>query len=131
MQHASKWRTPATNPQAALVPLVGTEWLLNEMQGKQLVHDSVVTATFGEDNLVQGASGCNDYSTLYRTDGDAMEIDPDIHSTLEECEEAIMAVESLYLASLQKVKSFEIEAEVLFMRDGDGAVTLVYGASSE
>ena len=119
---------PPANPDAALVPLVGTEWVLNEMQGEHLVHEGNVTAHFGEEGKLAGSAGCNDYSTRYVIDGDSIAIDPNIESPPKVCEDAAMAVESLYLASLQSASSYELEAEVMFMRDADGTVTLVYDA---
>ena len=104
---------------------------LNEMLGEQLIHEAAVTALFDEDGTLTGSAGCNDYTTHYRIDGGEITIDPNIHSTLMDCGEAIMAAESLYLASLQEASVYEIEGEVMFMRDNEGTVTLVYGARSD
>jgi len=122
---------PESGSDAASMPLAGTEWLLNQMQGQQLVHDATVTARFSDDGMLTGRAGCNEYATTYVVDGTNLMIDPNFDSGTEVCGEVWMTVQSVYLASLQQVASYEIQGSVLFMRNGDGAVTLVFGAGSE
>lgn len=123
--------SPSTSAETGQVPLVGTEWFLNEMQSQQLVHDEAVTALFNDDGTLEGVAACNSYTTRYETDGGELFIDPAIEAGANVCEQAAMALESIYLSSLQAAKSFEIDEEVLFMRDEDGTVTLVFDASGE
>jgi heat shock protein HslJ len=118
----------ASTPDSAQAPLVGTEWLLNELHGEHLIHEESVTARFGADGMLEGLAGCNEYMTPYQTDGSEIAIDPNFDAGDNVCGEAIMAVESAYLATLQQVAAFEIEEAVLFMRDDNGSVTLVYDA---
>ncbi|MFN2203109.1 MAG: META domain-containing protein [Caldilineaceae bacterium] len=123
--------TPVPESDGASIPLVGTEWLLDQMQGQQLVHDATVTARFSDDGMLMGRAGCNDYATTYTVDGADLTIDPNFDSGMEVCGEVWMTVESVYLASLQQVASYEIQGAVLFMRNGDGTVTLVFGVGSQ
>jgi len=123
--------TAPADTQAAMVPLAGTEWVLNEMQGQQVADNGAVSALFGEDGKLTGAAGCNDYETKYEAGDTELVVDPAFQSTDKECEEAVMEAESVYLASLQRAASFEIEDEVMFIRDGDGTVILVYGVGAE
>jgi heat shock protein HslJ len=123
--------TPPADSQAAAVPLVGTIWSLTEMQGEQVPEDNSMSAQFEDDGTLLGEAGCNTYQTTYEAGDSELVIDPAFQSTDKECESTVMEAESIYLASLQRAASFEIEDEVMFIRDGDETAILVYGVGTE
>lgn len=110
------------------VDLVGTEWTLTSLEGKDLLPDTTITATFGEDGTLGGKSGCNSYNTTYETDGDKMVVSELIAATMMMCEEAVMDQEQGYFLSLSATATHEIKGSELTLNDGGGSPRLVFTA---
>ena len=72
-----------------------------------------------ESGQLGGVSFCNHYSSPYRLDGDALEIDG-LGGTEMGCDPDVMAAESAYLSALGAVGVARIEGEDLVLT-GDGA----------
>ncbi len=86
---------------------------------------TTITANFDAKNL-SGNSGCNDYGGPYKTDATKIQIGP-LASTQRACAQAaVMQQESEYLAALDTVRTFSVDANgaTLFRADGGIAVTM-------
>jgi heat shock protein HslJ len=86
---------------------------------------TTITATF-DGKTMNGNAGCNDYNGPYKTDGTKIEIGP-VASTLKACaDNAVNQQETEYLAALDQVREFGVDANgvTLFRADGGIAVTM-------
>jgi heat shock protein HslJ len=106
--------------------LIGTAWLLASYADAEGVATAVVTtatAVFGQDGTLSGSAGCNSYSAGYEVNGDRITIKAPI-STRMFCEQpaGVMEQEAAFLAAIERAASFEIAADELTLRDGEGEV---------
>lgn len=77
---------------------------------------------------VTGFAGCNTYDAVYRTGGRMLLVSM-AATTLVACGETADAFESAYLDLLQRSRFYNVRAETLTIRGGDGAVLLVFDAA--
>jgi heat shock protein HslJ len=115
-------------------PLVGPLWQLSSFVDKEtarsVLAETEITATFDEEGSLGGSSGCNNYSTTYEVSGDQISISGPIASTMMMCPApGVMDQESEYLAALEMVSSYTIEAEQLTLYDAQGQTILTYTVS--
>lgn len=114
---------------AETVPgLAGSNWdVTSYNNGNQavvsLILDTEITAQFGEDGVLSGFGGCNNYTTSYQVDGESITIGP-AASTMMFCEapEGVMEQEAQYLAALSTAVTFRIDGPRMEMRDAEGAM---------
>jgi heat shock protein HslJ len=116
-------------------PLVGTVWQLTSYNtGTDAVSSPLagteITAVFEEDGRLGGSASCNDYAASYEVFGAQISVGP-VASTMMMCPgpEGIMDQERAYLASLEAVRSYEIQSKQLTMFGPDGEVVLTYTVS--
>jgi len=86
---------------------------------------TTITASF-DGKTMSGNSGCNNYSGPYKTDSTKIEIGP-VAATQRACaDNAVNQQESEYLAALDTVREFGLDANgaTLFRADGGIAVTM-------
>jgi heat shock protein HslJ len=108
--------------------LAGTSWtVISYNNGNEAVVTVIIgtelTADFGEDGSLSGSAGCNNYTTSYQVDGEAISIGP-AATTRKMCAEpeGIMEQEAQYLAALETAATYRMEGENLEMRTADGAM---------
>ena len=111
--------------------LAGSRWMLDELGGQPPLEGSVITANFSDDGAVTGTSGCNRYRAGVTINGDAIQVDEAIASTLMACDEALMAQEGAYLAALVAARTFTISGEALTLKDAGGATSTTFVAESQ
>lgn len=109
---------------AAVPDLDGSEWQLVELNGSPLPVYVKIMLSF-KDGLAGGQGACNGYGADYTQDGYTLAFQPAM-STLMYCE-GVMEYETGYLQAFDKVKSFQLEDDVLSLLDESGAVLLVFG----
>ena len=107
-------QAPQVLPTADLsVLLVGQLWVLvamGDVANPLVVEEgTLVTATFGEDGVLSGSGGCNQYSGAYRLDGDQLAAGP-FASTMMACEVG-MDQEGRYLTALEKAQRIAFTPE--------------------
>ena len=116
------------------ISLIGTNWEVvsyNNGQGGvvSILPDTRVTALFGDDGVLSGSGGCNNYSAGFEADGQTMVIGPAVSTEMFCVEpEGVMEQETLYLAALQNASTFQINNDVLELRDANGALQASYKA---
>jgi heat shock protein HslJ len=99
---------------ASSLPLTGTNWVLTDTVSLGVpLSGTSVTAQFGTDGRLAGNSGCNSYTTTYKTSGSNMSISATIAGSLVACAGATGAVEQAYLAKLPTATSFSISGSTL------------------
>jgi heat shock protein HslJ len=110
-------------------PLVGSWQVTGYNNGAEAVVSVAIgtelTASFGADGILQGSSGCNDYSGSYVSNGETLSIGP-LATTRKACAEPIMDQEARFLAALQAATGYRLEPHiiVLLLPDGAGGVIL-------
>jgi heat shock protein HslJ len=114
--------------------LVGQQWRLQSFNnGRNAVESvmlgTVVTASFGPNDMVSGSSGCNQYFGPYTRSGDSLMVGP-LATTRMACDPPIMAQEAAYLAALQAATVLSIRADQLWLRDANGAIQAIFVTSS-
>ncbi|NKQ37184.1 MAG: META domain-containing protein [Chloroflexi bacterium] len=110
--------------------LAGTSWdVISYNNGNQAVVSviigSKITANFGEDGVLSGNAGCNDYTASYEINGDALTIGP-AAATRKLCAEpeGIMEQEAQYLAALETIATFTTDGEQLRTRTAEGSMAV-------
>lgn len=88
--------------------LIGTQWVLEQLDGEPPVEDTVVTARFTHDGMILGSGGCNRYHTAFTASGDTIEIDSEIATTRMACDEPVTVQEASYLVALAAARTSEI-----------------------
>jgi len=109
--------------------LANTEWLLSIMDGSPIASGTNVTIGFG---LAQasGFSGCNQYSAGYQTDGSRGLNFGAVAGTRMACEQAVMAFETKYYASLAQVARYALAGGNLTMLDRVNNVLLTFAPAA-
>jgi heat shock protein HslJ len=90
-----------------------------------VVAGSELTALFGDDGLVSGNSGCNDYRATYSVDGRTIAIGPIATTRLACSTDELATQESLFLTALGASTRFELAGDKLTLRNADGAAQVV------
>ncbi len=112
--------------------LAGTSWKVTGVNRNGGVETSALTekltADFGKDGTVSGDGGCNRFTGKYTQDGTTIAI-TDVGSTMMGCEQDVMALETDYLAALQKATSAKVSGTTLELRDDSGAVQVTLRAA--
>ncbi|MDX1413703.1 MAG: META domain-containing protein, partial [Candidatus Promineifilaceae bacterium] len=118
----------------AAVSLTGTNWeVVSYNNGNQAVISVIdgtrITAVFGDDGVMGGSAGCNNYSAGFETEGENIVIGP-AASTEMFCAdpEGVMDQETLYLAAIQSATVFSIDNDMLELRDDNGALQASFRA---
>ena len=108
------------------VSLTGPAWqVLSVNNGREAIvsvlPETQLTATFGEDGIVDGNTGCNSYRGLYTVTG-AMIAFGSLIATRRAClSVAAAAQEQAFLAALVASTSYELLGDRLTLRDDAGA----------
>ena len=106
----------AGSTSGAVVDLVGTRWVLEELDGSTLV-DTFPTIAFGGDGSVTGSAGCNTFSGTYAVDGTSLGVGP-LGTTKMACADPTMFVESAFLAALRGVTGWSVRPDGRLVLDG-------------
>lgn len=104
--------------------LAGTNWKVISVGEVQVAEGMEVTMLF-QDAGIGGNSACNSYFADYTQDGASLTFG-NAGSTMMYCEgEGIMAMETTFLSSLEKVRSFRFELGNLVFSDENGQTVIV------
>ena len=106
--------------------LVGTEWELLSLNGRQPVEGSEITIAFTEDEI-SGNAGCRGYRGTYRASGDDISF-PELGMTDPECagSEALILQEGEYTTSLEWATNYRLSEGQLEILTARGE-TLLFG----
>jgi heat shock protein HslJ len=115
-------------PAAEVSELEGVPWVL--ASGVEVVgwEDVAPSATFA-DGRVAGSTGCNRFNGAYTADGESLELSQ-VASTEMACMPPADAVESAFLAALQRVAVWGVEDDELVLHDADHEEVLRFRAAT-
>jgi|GEM_PF-2897993 len=108
--------------------LVGTTWELTSLAGSDVVEDTTVTLTLGEENAVTGDTGCNVYRGSYMLDGQAISFGP-LLTTRRAClSDEAAAQEQAFLAAMENASDYVQQGDQLTINTTEGE-QLIFMAS--
>ncbi len=105
--------------------LKNTQWLLININGKELLRGTRITLRFSR-GIMGGSAGCNSYSSDYNMDESTIKI-KELMRTSMGCEKpvGILQQESKYLKLLNSANGYKIEGEKLYLKKDEKKI-LVY-----
>jgi len=111
-------------PPDPIAPLLGTEWVADDLGGRGVVANLQSTLRFDAADKVSGRGGCNRYAgPLTQQDGE-VHIGPLAGARIA-CPPAVMDQEVRFLIALQKVRRIELrEGDKLVLLDDTGAALI-------
>lgn len=110
---ADLWLVRSTeSPDAQGGGLLGTVWVLEDLQGSGVLADVQATLEFPEAGKVAGSGSCNRIFGTVEIASNAMRFSP-LGSTRMACPEAVMTQEGKYLKALQDGERFAIDGTTL------------------
>jgi heat shock protein HslJ len=103
--------------------LAGRTFTATEVQGHELVEGSSVTLTFDE-NAISAQAGCNTLNGAASWDGDTLDVQEPMASTLMACEEALMAQDQWLASFLTSSPALEVDGDAVTLGDDTTSMTL-------
>ena len=103
--------------------LAGRTFTATEVQGHELVEGSSVTLTFDE-NAISAQVGCNTLFGDASWDGDTLDVQEPMASTLMACEEALMAQDQWLASFLTSSPALEADGDAVTLGDDTTSMTL-------
>ena len=101
--------------------LIGGEWIVEDINGGEIIDNSRASLKFDDDGRVAGMSSCNSYGAQYSLSGEGLTISR-AAATLRACAPALMNQERKFFDALSKVSGFTIDATgALILTGPDGA----------
>lgn len=110
--------------------LVGTSWVLTELNGEPSAEGVDTTLSFREDGA-GGRGGCNSYGGSVSFDGEDGIALSEVFSTMMACPDPQMAQEQAYFRALEDVSSYALDGDTLSLLDAEGTVLAVFNSSAE
>ena len=110
--------------------LSGTSWTLVAYKGddgKMVRADAYATLYFSDDGKVSGTAGCNSYSAEYRAGETEITFSSPVPTLMYCSGEGVMEQEGLFLFLFEKVRSYQIEGDILMLFGAGGEELLVAG----
>lgn len=102
-------------------------WQLEELNQSGIIDNSHITLLFGDENQMSGNSGCNRYMGQYNLEGESLNINPHIASTMMACSvDLLMQQEKLFLEVLANMKNFNVDETGALILQGDDGQTLKF-----
>jgi putative lipoprotein len=103
------------------VPLSGTSWIAEDIDGGGVLEAVQSTLTFESDERIVGLAGCNSYFAPIQLSGTTLRSGA-IGSTRRACPPPVMSQERLFLGALAAVTAFRREDRTLLLVDATDRV---------
>jgi len=100
--------------------LVGPTWVVESLDGEDLVEGSRIALAFDAGDRVTGLASCNRFSASYTLDGEGLRIGP-AATTERACAEPVMRQEERFLALLARTGRFDLTAAGALVLHAGGA----------
>lgn len=108
-------------------PSLTGSWAVTALRRKvsveSLIEGTGISAIFGEDGILAGSAGCNEYEAAYTVDQTRLRIRRPT-SGRQRCDtpEGVMGQERRYLRALPRTRSYEISGSRLTLLDANGEI---------
>ena len=104
--------------------LTGSEWWVEDIDGKGVIDRSHTTLHFLEQGAVAGDTGCNRYRGSVEISGASISFGP-MAGTRKACVPALMDQETKFYQAIAKVVSWEVpDTGLLHLQDADGKTVI-------
>ncbi|MFZ1626027.1 MAG: META domain-containing protein [Gammaproteobacteria bacterium] len=101
-------------------PLLGEEWVIEDIAGGGVIDNSHATLQFLADGRFAGNASCNRFFGSYKSEGPQLSMGP-AGATMMACPEALMNQERKLLDLLTTVESYRIDKTgALVLKAADG-----------
>lgn len=101
-------------------PYIGTTWRLSDLNGIAILPDSRAMLVLGPDGRLHGNGGCNNIGGGYVLNGNTLEIQPNMFSTMMACPDGIDAQERDFTQSLVGTHTLMLDGDTMILQTGDG-----------
>jgi heat shock protein HslJ len=105
---------------AAQANLPGTNWQMVSVGGTPAIANAAPTLSFGENSMLTGWDGCNQFTGSYTVNGSSLTIQPGA-STLMACPEDIMNQATLFTKGLGETSSYKADKANMTLKNASGA----------
>jgi heat shock protein HslJ len=112
--------SPTSTPSGAL-PLAGTVWVADEIDGQRVVDGVASTIMFDGRAQAVGSTGCNRYVAPLHVAGSTLRLG-DIAMTRRSCPPAVMDQERRFVVALGAIRTYHQEGDTLWLLDETGHV---------
>ena len=106
---------------ASSLPLVGTEWVAEQIDGRPVTPGVRSTLAFQSEKRAVGAAGCNRWFAAVKMPGNNGLSFEHPGTNRMACGAAAMEQESRFLAALAAVRTYRLDGARLWLLDGGGA----------
>jgi heat shock protein HslJ len=110
--------------------LEGQDWQLTSYRTESGLADAAQAGTRAvlrfEGGRLSGSAGCNRLLGSYTSDGDALELAPNMASTMMACPPLLMAQEQAVIQALGQVTGYSITNDELILTDAAGETLLTF-----
>jgi heat shock protein HslJ len=116
--------SPATSPTSTpsdALPLAGTVWVADEIDGQRVVDGVASTIMFDGQAQAVGSTGCNRYVAPLHVAGSTLRLG-DIAMTRRACPPAVMDQERRFVVALGAIRTYHQEGDTLWLLDETGHV---------
>ena len=126
------WRTAIAGAAASLLlagcggggaDLAGSTYTSTEVRGHDLVEGSQVTLTF-DDGRISANAGCNTMNGAATWEGETLEVEGPLASTMMACEEPLMEQDTWLSDFLTSSPDLAVEGDELTLGDDSAGMTL-------
>lgn len=100
--------------------LAGSQWLVEDLEGRGVVDRVQSTLAFGERGAAAGNLACNRFTTTYEQSGPGLRFGQ-VGSTRRMCPEAVMDQEQRFTAVLGRTRGALVKEPFLYLLDERGA----------
>jgi heat shock protein HslJ/membrane-bound inhibitor of C-type lysozyme len=107
-------------------------WILQGINNDGVIGDSRITLTFGTEARLYGRSGCNNYNGGYSLEGENLQVDENMASTMMACiADGVMQQEQKYLKILSGVNKAAVDETGALILSGDKGDRLLFREDKE
>lgn len=90
--------------------LAGSSWQVEDVASGGIIDRSNLTLVFGENGMISGSSGCNQYNGGYAVNGNKLDVGK-VAGTRMACPPALMDLEQKFLSILDDAREYSIDEQ--------------------
>lgn len=107
-------------------------WVLEDINNQGIIDNSHITLTFGAEGRLHGRSGCNSYNGGYSLEGETLNIDENMASTMMACiAEGMMEQEQKFLKTLAATNKITMDETGALVLTGNNGERLLFREATE
>jgi heat shock protein HslJ len=100
-------------------------WLVVGLDGREVKEEKNLTLRFSGSDVVNGDAACNEFFAPVRITGQLIAFGS-ISVTERSCDTLVINIDEVYFATLKKVRSWKIDENKLFLKNGAGTTLIEF-----